>query len=244
MKYQQPDDKTLTSCKNCVLAVYEGDTQTTCLANRIDKIDHIEAHDEDKEFYVMQRFCNYYRANSDDYMKGGEPDIDKIREESLITFDLFIMCDNIDNDYLNNTIDLYQTILNNYQEKKISIHLLYKNINSDQKSLVKRLKEETGDSLLSYYSNDIFLHSTILKSTSSYHIIISKEKFPKKNIFNRINDLINEDLKKIIVYENNVCAISNLAYKITSIQNSSYNYSDNISKIINQSKDKELYYNE
>ena len=244
MKYQQPDDKTLTSCKNCVLAVYEGDTQTTCLANRIEKIDHIEAYDDDKEFYVMQRFCNYYRANSEEYIKDGKPDLNKIKQESFVTFDLFVMCDEIDREYLDSILKLYETIGKNYDYSKVNIHLLYKNINNEQKSLVKRLKEETRDSLLSYYSNDLFLHSLLLKTTKSYHVIISKENLPQENILSRINNLVNEEMKKIIVYENKVIAVSNLAYKITSLQDSCYNYKENIEKVVNQSKDKDLYYHE
>ena len=54
MKYQQPEDKTLTSCKECVLAVYDGDTQVSCLANRIEKLDHIEAYDEGRIFMLSK----------------------------------------------------------------------------------------------------------------------------------------------------------------------------------------------
>lgn len=244
MKYQQPDDKTLTSCKNCVLAVYEGDTQTSCLANRIDKIKHIEAYDEEKEFYVMERFCNYYRSNAQEYTKDGKPDIEKIKQESLLTFDLFVKCDEIDEDYLNNVIALYKYIEQNYNHDIVNIHLLYKNINNDQKPLIKKLKEETGSSHLSYYSNDMFIHTILLKSTKSYHIMISKNNFPNLNVTNRINDLVNEEMKKIIVYENKIMAISNLAYKVTSLQNACYNYSENVETIVNQSKDKDLYHNE
>ena len=45
-----------TSCKECIFAVYENDTQVGCFANRIEKFKEakeiIEAYDDEKEFYV------------------------------------------------------------------------------------------------------------------------------------------------------------------------------------------------
>ena len=55
-----------TSCKNCVFAEYIGDTQVSCQLNRIDKFRSrnavvMDAEDDDKEFFVIERFCNTYR---------------------------------------------------------------------------------------------------------------------------------------------------------------------------------------
>jgi len=51
-----------TSCKDCIFAVYDGDTQKDCSLGRIDKFKEkgvvIEAYDEEKEFYVIRgMFC-------------------------------------------------------------------------------------------------------------------------------------------------------------------------------------------
>jgi len=56
-----------TSCSDCVFAEYEGKTQKGCKANRIEKLKArghkvIEAHDEDKEFYVIKTVCSAYRG--------------------------------------------------------------------------------------------------------------------------------------------------------------------------------------
>jgi hypothetical protein len=61
-------DKNHTACKECIFAVYDKDTQTSCHLDIIKKIqatDHLEVlevYDEDKEFYVINKTkCPYYR---------------------------------------------------------------------------------------------------------------------------------------------------------------------------------------
>ena len=65
----QDKNKTLTtSCKECMFAVYDGITQTGCEMDRLKKFkacdDAIvsEAMDDDKEFFILNRACNYFRA--------------------------------------------------------------------------------------------------------------------------------------------------------------------------------------
>lgn len=54
-------DQYHTPCKECIFAVYDGDTQTSCHVDMIEKIkatDHlevIEAYDEDKEFFIVNK---------------------------------------------------------------------------------------------------------------------------------------------------------------------------------------------
>lgn len=56
-----------TSCKYCLFAEYDGNTQTGCKFDRIEKFEEngaevIEAYDDEKEFYVIKgRFCNACR---------------------------------------------------------------------------------------------------------------------------------------------------------------------------------------
>lgn len=56
-----------TPCKNCCFAKYEDITQIGCDIGMLDKhtlagVDIIEAYDEEKEFYVIDNFCNRYRS--------------------------------------------------------------------------------------------------------------------------------------------------------------------------------------
>lgn len=63
-------EKTLDAiCKNCIFAEYDGDTQTGCAFNIIDKVKRytdkevLEAYDEEKNFYVIKDFvCPYQRG--------------------------------------------------------------------------------------------------------------------------------------------------------------------------------------
>ena len=55
------DEIVTTSCCDCVFAEYVGDTQTDCSMGRLEKFRKngttvLEAHNEDKEFYVVERF--------------------------------------------------------------------------------------------------------------------------------------------------------------------------------------------
>lgn len=244
MKYQQPENKTLTSCKDCVLAVYDGNTQTSCLANRINKIDHIEAYDDDKEFFVVERFCNYYRNKDGDfYINNGKPDIDKIRSESYVTFNLMILCNHIDQEYYDYILNLYNEINKSYDKNKIDIHFLYTIASREQVNLIKDLRSLTQNSFVTFYGDKTFWHNTLIRSTKSYHLVIDKDSRVDLSICQDINNLINEEMLKLIVIKNNdTYAISNLAYKITSLQTESYDYDNIVSNIIEQSKEKNLYY--
>jgi len=61
-------DKIHTPCKECIFAVYKGDTQASCYLGVLEKIkatEHLEVlevYDEDKEFYVVNKTkCPYFR---------------------------------------------------------------------------------------------------------------------------------------------------------------------------------------
>jgi hypothetical protein len=60
------DEIVTTSCCDCVFAEYVGDTQTDCSMGRLEKFRKngttvLEAQNEDKEFYVVERFCSAFR---------------------------------------------------------------------------------------------------------------------------------------------------------------------------------------
>ena len=61
----------LTSCKDCVFAIYDGITQTGCEANRLEHFDLEECYDEEKEFYVTKNLsCTMIREK--DWLLKGE----------------------------------------------------------------------------------------------------------------------------------------------------------------------------
>lgn len=60
-----------SSCKLCLFAIYDGDTQVGCELNRVEKVKNhntyelIEATDDEKNFYVLNNhICPYQRTNN------------------------------------------------------------------------------------------------------------------------------------------------------------------------------------
>jgi len=242
MKSPQQDNKNKTSCKECVLAVYDGNTQTACSANRLEKLDHFEAYDNEKEFFVVESFCNFYRNNPDEYTnKDGSIDLDRIKEECKISFDIIVLCNNIDEEYAKHILDLHSNLEKVYKNK-FSFQLLYTIATKEQVAIIKRLSVTLNCSV-TFYSDDVYLHTFLSKTSKSYHAIMSRESRFDESFLLSLNSLVNENMKKIITYKkHNVYAISNLAYKITSFQNESTVYGDIINDIINKTKETDLYY--
>lgn len=246
MKSQQSGKSNLlnTSCKECVLAIYEGKTQTGCVANRIEKFkdDVIEAYDDEKEFYVINRLCNFYREDKEKYIKYGKVQLCKIETEAQVSFDVFVQCDQMDNDFRNKILDLYMTTISQYEESKIDLHLMFTNLDKAQKETLHKLRSYINMPKMSMYKDEFFIHNLLCKTSRSYHIFVMKDNIPDNNFISNVNDLVNNDLKKAIVVEhNNSFAISNLAYKVESI-NIGRNYKDIVNHIIEVSKDMNLYY--
>lgn len=245
MKSSQTGNILRTSCKNCVLAIYKGKTQVGCHADRIEKFENIiEAYDEEKEFYVVERLCNYYRDDAEKYIEYSQPDLSKIRFESQASFDIILLCDGIDKEYQTKIIDLYLSTTSKYDEKKIKIHLCYNKIDSKQLDVIKSVRSYIGTPLMSFYKNDIFIHNLFMRSSNSYSIVITKDAFPSNDFIVNINDLVNEKMKRVLVAMNgNVCAFSNLAYKINTLKNTeNRNYKSIVNNIIDESKEKGFYY--
>lgn len=89
MQFDQP-------CKNCVFAVYEEDTQTSCKHDRIRLFEEIgaeiiEAYDNDKEFFVIKnRKCNLYREPAWGKQYPKRKWKEQARKEIVFPFDLII----------------------------------------------------------------------------------------------------------------------------------------------------------
>jgi len=77
-----------TVCKNCVFAQYDKNTQTGCSFGRTDLVDNhsiyelVSAHDNDKEFYILnnhicpyQRTTNWAYANDEDPMSRAKKEV-------------------------------------------------------------------------------------------------------------------------------------------------------------------------
>jgi hypothetical protein len=211
-----------TSCKECAFSVYENNTQVDCAHNRINKFRNIsdslvtEAHDDEKEFYVINKFCNFYRDKT--LWNNGVCDTEKVKEEAKLTFDILINCDEIDEEYYGWIVDFIQSV-KNYGPTKTSVHLYHSSgLQRANKKLVISLKEKIEDCALHiYFNKNLLEHNILSKSRKSYNLSVSKHNRVDLNILERINYLVNEEMKKLIVIKNNNSYIySNLSYKIHS----------------------------
>lgn len=243
MKSQQSDLRHQTSCKKCVFAIYEDKTQTGCVANRVagfgDKA--IAAYDEEKEFYVIDRFCNLYRGSK---WNGGVADINKARDESSIKFNVFFDCDDLDDiAYFNKINKLLDNIP--YKSSKLSLNLVHNSL------LNKEVKENMRKTMLNHFvkinitdtiNKYEYYHNTLLYSKQTYHTIITKDNIDNIDILSKLDHIINEDLLEVLAYKYKNClAISNLAYKIQAHVLNSTNYQDIVDSIVEKSKDTKVY---
>lgn len=96
-----------TTCKNCLFAKYDGNTQVSCELNRIEKIkshpvyELVEATDNIKNFYVLNyHLCLYQRVSGWVHDKNSmEEMIDAVKEEIKMKWGaILILRDEQDND--------------------------------------------------------------------------------------------------------------------------------------------------
>lgn len=240
---QLENNLTKTSCKNCILSVYNNNTQTGCLVNRIDSFKSldenlvIEAYDEEKEFFVINRLCNYYRDKS---WNDGVVDEKKIKYEAKVNFDLIIDCKDFDDTDFNKLHGLHEQIID-YGNLKIKMSIFINKAPNIRKIFDSRLQLDNPK--ITVYFDKFNPHDDIIRTKKSYHIIVNKNNIDQANIFNKLNSLINDNLQRIIVFENNnVLAISNLAYKIESFKLESTNYNTIVEEVIKKSKQDNYYY--
>lgn len=240
MKSQLQDRKLQTSCKNCIFAVYEGITQTGCVANRLkkfDKNDIIEAYDNEKEFYVINKFCNLYRPLS---WNGGIQNLGKATSESALDFDIMVNCNNITEEFKNYLIGATASI--DYYEDKAHINLFHDyTCSSDIKSRVLDVYSHKKSIKISIcLESEKFLHEFALKSKNNCHLVISNNfDFTK---LSNLNALVNQDLKRFIVANcDGILVISNMAYKMNYVNNPIDNYRINLQNIVETAKNIEMY---
>lgn len=241
MNYMRPDPTKETSCKECIFAKYDGKTQIGCLADRIEKFKDylIEAYDEDKEFYVIKRFCNLFRFSS---WNGGNADVEKAKKETCTTFDILINCNDINEEYKNKI--LYELKNLNYESKKIKVvfYHLY-TLPKEQKRIIKDLLIDHPNYTISVVLDEKeFLQLYAQNSGNCFHIIFDQNNIDNiSNFINKVNYLINEDMQKFVICRNDKkLAISNMMCRL--IYTDLYiNYDTNIKSVEENIKNNNLY---
>lgn len=215
-----------TSCKDCLFAIYNGNTQIGCEANRIEKFKNhvIEAYDDEKEFYVLNRLCNLYRFKS---WNNGEKDLEKARSESSVVFDIIIDCDNIDDSMRDDLIDIIKKI--GYNKHKITLLRAYNTDRDITAKLMYILHYFPNINISMYFEKQETIYSILSKSIGLFHVIVNETNYTNLDVFmSKINSYINEDLKQSVLYKSDdKIAILNFALKVL-FPNLYLNYDENM----------------
>lgn len=238
MNYTPQEKISNTSCKDCTFAIYDGNTQTGCKDNRIIKFkdDIIEAYDNDKEFFVIKRLCTLYRTKE---WNEGIADIEKAKNESQVTFDLLINCDNID-------IEMYEYInaLLSTLHSKIQIKLFYSYKSSlETKNQLKNLFYNHPSITVSmYFDKKEYIYLNVMKSSSMFHVLLDETNYLDiEKFLYKINEYITEDMRKAIIFKrNNQTAILSLICR-TLFPNLYLDYDNEYLNMEKQTREEGLY---
>lgn len=241
MKYTPQGQFKQTSCKECVFAIYSGNTQTECMADRISKFKPyvVEAYDDEKEFFVIDKICNLFRPSG---WNNGIVDVQKAKNESSITFDVLINCDKITEQYVENIKRELKNI--SYPDKKIKIYLFQSSqSNKYEKQVAFQLYQELKDCVISiYFDKAEYIYGILQKSNSTFHIIIDENNINGiSELLLKVNSAIVDDLKRFILCKSvNKLFISNMAIKIL-YQNLYFDYDNVMSSFLENAKKENLY---
>ena len=250
----KPQDKTLqTSCKECLFSVYEKNTQTGCLANRIEMFKNtargdiiIDAYDDEKEFYVVDGLCNYFRPPS---WNEGKTDLDKAIDESQTTFFIVIYADQINEDNLSRIQKSIQEI--DYEHSKISVVISHDlTMEAQHKKIVTKLYEfltqdlNIDTKINAYLSETQQDYEAFRKAQGSYFIrlIVADNNTVSKHMFRNIDAALNKDAVRAVVFDDgNTVA---MAYSVFLIRFKDYeDYNQFESATIVESQSANLYHN-
>lgn len=197
-----------TPCKNCEWAIYDILTQTGCKLSVIDKfkkqeINIIEAYDEEKDFFVIQSVCPYFRNINPDidnvWKYSGKPDnVEQVLKEVQFKYDLVIYIDenttekqikNTTNSIWDLTILPSETIIiSNWGKIKPSF------LRSEFDGLKYRI-ELTVDQL----SYDDCINLTSTKSQSPFFVIVRAGYKIKEKFIDQLDSYI-KDCKPFLIF--------------------------------------------
>ena len=231
MKSKHPDRQLQTSCKECVFAVYEDDffyTQTGCAANKINEHEAqghlIEAYDDEKEFYVIDCLCTYFRPPA---WNQGKPDLDLIAQENLPKFCIAVYTDDITGDKWKKTADSIRAISYN---KNNMVIIISQSISFNAEK--KRMATEFHARLSSYDINaevvTLFNHNlrdyeTFKHSDNGYLIKIDVGELVPCDMFDKIDRSLNKDLARAVVFnDGETTAISFFTFRARYPQHKNY----------------------
>lgn len=204
-----------TACKNCLFAVYDHKTQTGCQLGRVEK--HIaednvmEVYDDDAEFYVIKGICNTVRQSE---WNNGVANIDKVLSEARPKFDVYIDADNMSEGYAEEVMQFYDDV----KDTDFTINwtvVAEAKLHGEPRTLVAKILRHTNATVVESTDVSYAISETILKSRRAFSLCIDYLSVLDPNVFNRVDVLLNEDLRKFVYYTlNDTHIFSNLSFHI------------------------------
>ena len=207
----KPLDKPLdklqeTSCKKCKFAIYDGQTQTGCEDNRIEKYLEqdrcFEAYDNEKEFYVIRTLCSCYMEKTVDLT------LDQMKELSKKTFGIGIYVDKgcIEEDFLK-TVQSIADCEYDHGLMTVCISHHYSIMDSRVKSMImagmKILEEASFRSVkVIVFGQESRRDIDCFKYIGKNHYVskISPGDVLPLHMLSGVDDAINKDLRRAIAF--------------------------------------------
>ena len=232
MKSKRLENRYETACKNCLFAVYDHKTQIGCQLGRLEKYierdEVIEAFDDEAEFYVIQGICNTVRQTE---WNNGVANIDKVMAEARPKFDVYIDSHNISQGYAEEIIQFYDDVSETDFDVNWTVMADVK-LTQEERTMVAGVLRRINARVVEGVDLNFTLTEEILKSRRAFSIMVDDMAVLDANIFNRIDTLLNEDLRKFVYYTlNDTHAVSNLSFHIYNKNLKSMNFVDIIENI-------------
>lgn len=238
MNYMPSGTISQTSCKDCIFAIYDNDTQIDCEADRINKFGDsvFPAYDDHKEFFVINKVCTLHRPSR---WNNGNKDLEKAKKEIELTFDILVDCDNVTDEMINKIGEIVSMSSN-----KISVRLFHSHeISEDKKTKIKNLIYTFSNINISmYFNKEEYIYSIISKSKNLFHIIIDQKNcYNLKDFISNINNMVIENLTKGIIFKHDdKIAISTMACRLL-YPNLYVDFTNNYQVMEEQIKNSNLY---
>lgn len=197
----------LTSCKECIFAIKDGNTQTGCELGRLEKfrkkeIDVVEAHDGEAEFYGLLTWCNAYRREPWSIANKDEDLVALVKSETAPNVN-FIILVNKTMDGLENTID---SILKQKQISACRILVAHMGKEEDVPyvDLIEKCKDLIGDSVGFKVQNQIpslsqreAIDEAFSALLAGYYTVLECGKEAPEDLLKVIQDSLHEDMKNV-----------------------------------------------
>lgn len=211
-----------TSCVDCCFAKFIGDKQTGCEIGRIEKykessVNVIEAYDDEKEFFVLETFCNCHR--NEFWKESGiyhrpfyKNPIDRVRDENKIRCGFNVLVNK------KSSFDELKTTLESIsdQENITPSYIIVTNCSDIDRSDIVGVLHEIFDDKDSPEKGVKFFYVHLMeenptdsrcldvsfsRAKNGYYALFKAGSKVPKNYLSKINHAINEELMRFVALE-------------------------------------------